>query len=225
MNETRDAEDDRQGHGPSHRGRRIRWWHWQTILAALVALIAVEGQPVSASYATNGPSGRVAEITRRQSAAPARVERSASTARGTEIAVQDGSAAGQPDFRVAFTSLDDAQAGQPFRYTIQVRNDGAAAGVASINAVVPPELSNVRVVAPGFVCTRRFAASGSQAGTFVSCMRNDLEGGASADVTIEANAPSVAGSYQLTAEADPRDDVAEANEGNNAADATVQVRS
>jgi hypothetical protein len=129
----------------------------------------------------------------------------------------------RPDFRVTFMALDDAQAGQPFSYTIRVRNDGGAAGVASVSAVVPPELSNVRVNAPGFVCTRRFTASGAQAGTLVSCMRNDLESGGFADVTIEANAPSEAGTYQLTAVADPRDEVAEADEGNNAADLTVQV--
>jgi subtilase family serine protease len=56
-------------------------------------------------------------------------------------------------------------------------------------------------------------------------MRNDLEGGATADVTIEANAPSDIGTYPLTAVADPRDEVAEADEGNNSADATIQVRS
>jgi subtilase family serine protease len=55
-------------------------------------------------------------------------------------------------------------------------------------------------------------------------MRNDLEAGAVADVTIEANAPTTAGSYQLTAVADPRDDVLEADEGNNTADVTIRVR-
>ena len=158
--------------------------------------------------------GRTAESARRHAAAPAQAE--ASTISTTDA---------RPDFRVAFTSLDDAQAGRPFSYTLQVRNDGAAASIASVSAVVPPGLSNVRVNAPGFVCTRRFAASGPQAGTQVTCLRNDLDGGATADVTIEANAPSAAGEYHLTAVADPRDEVAEADEGNNAADATVQVRS
>ena len=183
------------------------------ILAGLVALVAVEGQPVAASHATTGSTGRMAESVRHLAAAPAQAEGSASTTDG------------RPDFRVAFTSLEDAQAGQPFSYTLQVRNDGTAPGIASVSAVVPPELSNVRVNAPGFVCTRRFAASGPQAGTQVVCLRNDLEGGASADVTIEGNAPSTAGAYHLTAVADPRDEVAEADEGNNEADATIQVHS
>jgi hypothetical protein len=193
------------------------------MVAALIALIAVQGQPVAASFATTGPAGRPAEITRRQ-AALSRAEAHASTPSGTDVAVRDGSTEARPDFRVTFTALEDAQAGRPFNYTIQVWNDGSAAGVASVSAVVPPELSNVRVSAPGFVCTRRFAASGPQTGTQVTCMRNDLEGGAAAEVTIEAHAPSAAGTYQLTAVADPRDEVAEADEGNNAADATVQVR-
>jgi hypothetical protein len=162
----------------------------------------------------------MAEIARRQAA---RAEASVTAAGGTDIEVRDGATDGRPDFRVTFTTLDDAQTGRPFSYTIQVRNDGAAAGVASISAVVPPELSNVRVNAPGFVCTRRFTPGGAQAGTMVACMRNDLEGGATADVTIEANAPSAAGEYHLTAVADPRDEVAEADEGNNAADVTVLV--
>jgi len=192
MDET-DGEQDRR----AARGHR---WHWQTILAALVALIAVEGQPVAASQAT-----------------------AARAARAADVAVRDVAPEGRPDFRVAFTTLDEAEAGRPFSYTLQVRNDGPAAGVASVSAVVPPELSNVRVNAPGFVCTRRFTPSGAEAGTQVSCLRNDLESGATADVTIEANAPSAAGTYHLTALADPRDEVAEADEGNNAADATVQV--
>ena len=224
MNETRDAEDGCQARGPARSGRRAGRWQWPAILAALVALIVVEGQTVATSYATSGLTGRAAEIARRQAAAPARAEAAASTGRGTEIAVQDASTDGRPDFRVAFATLDDAQAGRPFSYTIQVRNDGTTAGVASISALVPPELSNVRVNAPGFVCTRRFAASGPQAGTFVTCMRNDLEGGATADVTIEANALGAAGTYHLTAVADPRDEVAEVDEGNNGADATIQIR-
>ena len=222
MDETRDWQGRRSAQGPVRVGARGRLWHWQAILAACVALIAVEGQPVAASHATTGPAGRVAEIARRQ--APAHAEASAHVARGTDAAVRDGAADGRPDFRIAFTELDDAQTGQPFSYTIQVRNDGPAAGVASVNSVVPPELSNVRVNAPGFVCTRRFTPNGADAGTLVACMRNDLESGATAEVTIEANAPSAAGTYQLTAVADPRDEVAEADEGNNAADATVEIR-
>lgn len=185
-------------------------------LAALLALLAVEGQPVAASHAT-------AEIARRPAAMPAHAETSASAGRGTDISVRDGATDGQPDFRVTFLALDDAQAGGPLSYTIRVRNDGAAAGVASVSAVVPPDLSNVRVHAPGFVCTRRFTPNGSQAGTLVACMRNDLERGASADVTIEANAPSTAGTYLLTAVADPRDEVAEADEGNNEADVSLRI--
>lgn len=223
MNETRDWQDRRSTQDPARSGSRGRRWHWQTTLAALVALVAVEGQPVAATHATAGPTSHAAEIARRQAAVPARAEASASAARGTDVAVRDGAGDGRPDFRVTFTTLDDVQAGQPFSYTIQVRNDGAAADVASVSAVVPPELSNVRVNAPGFVCTRRFTPGGSQAGTLVTCMRNDLERGATADVTIEANAPSVGGTYHLTAVADPRDEVAEADEGNNAADVTVQV--
>jgi hypothetical protein len=164
---------------------------------------------------------RVAEIARRQAAAP--VTASSAATRGADGTVRAAATDARPDFRVSFRSVDEAQSGRPFSYIIQVRNDGAASDVASVSAVVPPELSNVRVNAPGFVCTRRFTPSGSEAGTLVACMRNDLEAGAVAEVTIEANAPGTAGTYRLTAVADPRDEVAEADEGNNAADVTVQV--
>ena len=179
-------------------------------MAALVALIAVEGQPVAATHATAGPSGRMAEIARRQAAAPARAETVANE--------------GRPDFRVTFTTLDDAQAGRPFSYTIQVRNDGTAAGVASVSAVVPPELSNVRVNAPGFVCTRRFTPGGSQAGTLVTCMRNDLDEWRDGRRDDRGERAERRWTYHLTAVADPRDEVDEADEGNNAADVTVQVQ-
>jgi hypothetical protein len=222
MNERSVGQQTQAARGPARSERRGRRWHWQTALAALLALLAVEGQPVAASHATTGPSGRVAELARHQVAA--RVDTSAQTAHGAAAGVRQA-ADERPDFRVAFAPLDDAQAGQPFSYTIQVKNDGGAATVASVSAVVPPELTNVRVNAPGFVCTRRFTPSGAQAGTMVTCMRNDLEAGAVAGVTIEANAPTAAGSYHLTAVADPRDDVLETDEGNNAADVTVQVRS
>jgi hypothetical protein len=190
-------------------------------LAALLALLAVEGQPVAASHATTWSVGRAAELAQQRIAM--RADGATQGVRAAGAVVQQA-ADERPDFRVIFAPLDDAQAGQPFSYTMQVKNDGGAATIASVSAVVPPELTNVRVTAPGFVCTRRFTPSGAQAGTLVACMRNDLEAGAVADVTIEANAPTTAGSYQLTAIADPRDDVPEADEGNNEADVTVRVR-
>jgi subtilase family serine protease len=130
----------------------------------------------------------------------------------------------RPDFQVEFVRVDDGKAGTPLTYTVQVRNEGDGSGAATVSTIVPPELSNVRVTAPGFACTRRFSASGPQAGTVVSCTRSELDAGASAEMTIEANAPSAAAVYQLTATADPRDEIAETDESNNEADATIRVR-
>jgi hypothetical protein len=210
------------GQAPRHApGRRpLRRWYWQAVLSVLLAVLAVEGQPVAASQ-TSAPSNRAAWT-----------QRTTGTAQQASVQQADGAAQSssavpslddRPDLRVAFAPVGDVQGGQPFRWTIQVRNDGGATNAASISAQVPPELSNVRVTAPGFLCTRRFTASGPDAGTAVSCARSDLERGASADVTIEANAPAGAGSYHLTAVADPRDDVTEADEANNAADLTVEI--
>jgi hypothetical protein len=196
-------------------------WHWQAVLAALLALLAVEGQPVAASYATFNPAGRMIQVSRGIAATGSSADASTSAGAVHETAAPSPDA--RPDFQVGFAHLDDAQAGRPFSYTLQVHNDGKAGGAVSVNTVLPPELSNVRVTAPGFVCTRRFTASGAQAGTLVTCSRGELEGGGSADVTIEANAPATLGPIHLTAAADPRDDVAEADETNNDADATVEV--
>jgi CARDB protein len=220
MDDTRDSQSERT----ARRVRPTQRWHWQAALAALVALLAVEGQPVPASYATAvtaGAAGHVAHLGR--SMAPQSVHADAAT--GTDAAREASAPAvdARPDFQVAFSHLDDAEAGRPFSYTLQVRNDGGTGGAVSLNTILPPELSNVRVTAPGFVCTRRFAASGPQAGTLVSCMRSDLESGAVADVTIEANAPATLGVFHLTATADPRDEVSETDEANNEADATVEV--
>jgi uncharacterized repeat protein (TIGR01451 family) len=215
MDETRGSQGKR-----SAPRKRLRW-HWQAGLAALLALLAVEGQPVAASYATGTPAGRAIH--------GARVAPSAATADGAANVSAGREApaarvAGRPDFSVQFAHLDDAQPGQPFSYTIQVRNAGDAGGTVSVSTVLPPDLSNVRVTAPGFVCTRHFAASGPQAGTQVACTRGDLEGGAVADVTVEANAPAGPGPIHLTARADPRGEIAEADETNNDADVTVEIQ-
>jgi hypothetical protein len=229
--------DDRRGRieqQPSRRERNARGWRWQSVLAALLALLAVEGLPAGATYAK---TGQVADA-RAATAQPATVQRAAASARPANASVKpevvaaasptgspaSRSADPRPDLSVSFGQLDEVQAGQPFSFTLRLHNAGGAAGEASVSAVLPPTLSNVRVTAPGFVCTRRFSASGPQAGTLVSCARNDLEHDGVAEVLVEANAPSAAGAIALTASADPRDDVAEADEANNEAAATVQVR-
>jgi hypothetical protein len=216
MDETRGSQSKR-----SAPRKRLRW-HWQAGVAALLALLAVEGQPVSASYATSNPGGRAAYSARAATSASTVADGAAGVSAIRESAV--ASVGGRPDFAVQFAHLDDAQAGRSFSYTVQVRNVGNAGGAVSLSTVLPPELSNVRVSAPGFVCTRHFAASGPQAGTLVSCARGDLEGGTAADVTIDANAPATLGSIHLTAVVDPRGEIAEADETNNDADVTVQVQ-
>jgi len=202
------------------RGRSPWRWHWQAGLAALLALLAVEGQPVAASYATSNAAGRSIQSARAV-ASPATAAGAASVSTVREAAARVDS---RPDFSVQFAHLADAQAGRPFSYTLQVRNEGNASGAVSVSTALPPGLSNVRVSAPGFVCTRHFSASGPQAGTLVACTRGELEGGDSADVTVEANAPVGLGPIHLTAVADPRGEVAEADETNNDADVTVEIQ-
>ena len=201
-----------------------RGWHWQAIVAVILALIVAEGRPVAASYATEGAAraaghaaraaGRVAELSPRADATS-----DTGSVRDAAVASTDG----RPDFVVTFARLDDAQAGRPFSYTLQVRNDGGTGGAVAVSTVLPPELSNVRVTAPGFACTRRFSASGPQAGTLVACQRGDLESGAVAEVLIEANAPATTGAIHLTATADPRDEILESDEMNNEVNATVVI--
>jgi hypothetical protein len=188
------------------------------MVAVLLTVLAVEGQPVAASQASikvrrmawsHRAGGSAAQVAARQA--------------GTGV-VDAAAADDRPDLRVAFGPVDDVQAGQPFRWVMQLRNDGGSTNGAALSALAPPEMSNVRVTAPGFVCTRRFTASGADAGTLVACTRNDFERGASAAVTVEATAPGDPGRYHLTAVADPRDDVSESDEANNAATLSVEVQ-
>ncbi|MFN8636304.1 MAG: CARDB domain-containing protein [Chloroflexota bacterium] len=198
---------------------------WQSLVAALLALLAVEGQPAAAASTMPGPS-KLAEQWTTITSRTLTPFVPATTVAANGVSAQAGAAipATRPDLSVSFAHLDEAQAGQRFTYTVQLRNDGGPAGTAIVNTVLPPQISNVRVTAPGFVCTRHFAASGPQAGTLVSCTRNDFDSGGAADVVVEANAPSAAGPVRLVATADPRDDVMELDESNNEANATVQVR-
>ena len=208
---------------------RRRWpvrWTWQATVAVLLVLVVLNGQPVASSYAASGLVARAADVARRvatpgilpqASPSPSPVdERDATLMAKADL---------RPDFQVTFVRLADGRDGQPVNYTVQVQNIGHGGGMVTVSTMVPPELQNVRVSAPGFACTRRFSASGTQAGTLVSCTRSDLDAGGSAEVTIEANAPNTEASYPLTATADPRDEVAESDESNNEADATIRVRS
>jgi hypothetical protein len=201
-----------------------RGWRWQAIVAVILALIVAEGRPVAASYATDGAAraaGHVARAAGRVAKLSPRADETSDIGSIRDAAV--ASTDGRPDFVVTFTRLDDAQAGRPFSYTLQVRNDGGTGGAVAVSTVLPPEISNVRVTAPGFACTRRFSASGPQAGTLVACQRGDLESGAVAEVLVEANAPATIGAIYLTATADPRDDILESDEMNNEVDATVVI--
>jgi len=198
--------------------RPLRRWYWQVVVAVLLAVLAVEGQPVAASQAAATGHG----------IRPARVQRAAPVTTQAGLLQVESAAAEQedsrPDLRVTFGPIGAVEAGQPMHWTVQVRNDGGLANGASVSALVPPGMSNVRASAPGFVCTRLFSASGPGAGTLVTCSRSNLEQGASAEVTIEANAPTDPGTYRLIANADPRDEIQETDEANNSADLAVEVR-
>ena len=146
MNESAHQHKSRRpGEAPSRK--RTRRWHWQAVVAAILALAAVEGQPVAASYATAshasaGSHARTASVARQLPRPASAVTASTREAtRAPEVVRQTtATAEHRPDFRVSFLNLDDAEAGSSFSYTIQVHNDGGATGVASVGAVLPPSL-------------------------------------------------------------------------------------
>ena len=191
-----------------HGGRRTPLSQWLVILAAVLGLATTDGRLASASFLA------VAPIVRTDLTAPA-ADSSTSDAVAAPV--------DHPDLRAEIVGVSAGQAGQPISYTVKVRNDGGAAGSVRVSTVLPPEFSNVRVNAPGFACTRQFSSSGPQAGTVVACSRNALPSGATVELTVDANAPTVAGEYRLLATADPRGDVAETDEANNQVVATVRV--
>ena len=227
MNTTSDQLPQLNGQASPRRHRGVRW-HWQAVVAVLLVLIVMGGPPVSATHAASGLAARAADAARLVVTPVIRPEASPSPS-PSSVAVADAALLQQPDlrpdFQLSFAKLPDGQAGMPLRYTVQIHNAGQSGGMATVSTIVPLALTNVRVSAPGFACTRRFTASGSQAGTMVTCSRNELDAGASADLTIEANAPSEAAVYQVSATADPRDETAESDESNNEADATITVHS
>jgi hypothetical protein len=188
------------------RGRRIL--RLLLALAAVTVLFSVANGGL-ASAAPTPRLGRVAE---------AAAQRADASDGGATTA-----AAGRPDFRATFVRVDAGQAGRPFAYIVQVRNDGTTGGSVRVTTVLPLSFTNVRVHAPGFACSRQLTPSGPDAGTVVSCTRNDLAVGMASDVTVEANAPTEPGTYRLVATADPRGEIAEADEANNQVSATVDV--
>ncbi|MCC6177640.1 MAG: hypothetical protein IT305_20250 [Chloroflexi bacterium] len=135
-------------------------------------------------------------------------------------------AAGTPDLRVDLSEPGaPVTAGQPFSLAIAVANDGDASSSVRVSTMLPPAASNVTVRAPGFACARQFSASGPDAGTEVTCSRNDLAAGESARMTVEANAPGSAGDYPIVVTATPRTDDPEADMANNRAIETLRVTS
>lgn len=204
------------------RARPRRPRPWQALLAVLLAFLAVQGEPATDTLAAVAHAARL-EVARR--AAPTAPAARLDAATHGVTAGEDAHAAeSRPDFRADFPRLDEGQPGAPYSYTVQVRNEGAASGAVRVSTVLPPVFTNVRVTAPGFSCTRQFSASGAQAGTLVSCLRMDLGSGATAELTVEANAPAEVGEYSLIVTVDPRDETAEADEANNQQTATVHVR-
>jgi uncharacterized repeat protein (TIGR01451 family) len=135
---------------PTTLRRRVRrWarrWQWQAILALIIVLAAVDGQAAAASDAGPGAAARMAGLVRRLATpvVPTPSPAVAQPSPGAAAVLTDA----RPDLSVAFAQLEAAQAGQPFRYTIQVRNDGTAGGAATLSALLPPEATNVRVTAP-----------------------------------------------------------------------------
>ena len=191
----------------SHGGRVSPLSVWLALVVTALSIVVADGRTLSASIGRAAPL-MLTEVGSLPSESP-------TSAAVAPVAL--------PDFRLVVTDVADGQAGQPFSYVVQVRNDGEAGGGVRFSTTLPPAFSNVHVNAPGFACTRQFTPSGPEAGTLVACSRNNLERGATAAVTIEANAPAVAGEYRLLATADSRDDVPEAEENNNQVVVTVRV--
>src|SRR5262245_46327121 len=90
----------------SQAARRGRWmirWHWQAVVAVLLVLIVMDGQPVSATSAASGLAARAADVARRVATPVIRPESSPSPS--PSVAADSGLFARadlRPDFQVSF---------------------------------------------------------------------------------------------------------------------------
>src|SRR5882724_9210209 len=95
-----------------HGGRWTPLSQWLVIAAAVLGLATTDGRLASTSFAA------MASIVR-----PDRVSQSVDDAASATTAP-----VARPDFRTDLVSASTGQTGQPFSYTVQVRNAGVAAG-------------------------------------------------------------------------------------------------
>jgi hypothetical protein len=119
----------------------------------------------------------------------------------------DAAAARAPAADVQLSLAGDWQVApeQGFALRIDATNAGDAPTPLAVEAQLHPALGNVTVTAPGFSCSRQFAASGPRPGTAVSCAAYDpLAPGETATVTVRARASSP-GTYPVEAAAIWRD--------------------
>ncbi|MDP8922068.1 MAG: hypothetical protein M3O34_04230 [Chloroflexota bacterium] len=117
--------------------------------------------------------------------------------------VQAAPLVGSADLHVSLGGSDwQITPNASFAYRVTVANRGNAAAPAHVETVLHPALANVTVASPGFTCARQFEASGSQAGTAVTCTSwEPLQPGASANFTVRALGAAAPGTYDVVATA------------------------
>jgi uncharacterized repeat protein (TIGR01451 family) len=124
---------------------------------------------------------------------------------------------GPVDLTVAIATTPSIPVGQPTLFQVTVTNGGIGlAAATTVNTTLPT----------GFVLTSGATDVGgvcSATGQVVSCPLDAIAPGRSVSLTINATAPSVAGSFSVVADVDLANVVPESDETNNTAAAAVEV--
>ena len=145
---------------------------------------------------------------------------------GSALAPQNATAAGLPDLMLGLNAPASVPSNSTVKFQVKLHNDGA--GTSKQPSVIGTlhrnfQITSVKADNPTFACT--FKNDDFVFGEIWGCVGNrGLAPQGTVIVTVIAKTPSTAGSHSLQHMADPNNDEAESDEGNNQLSQPIQVQ-